>query len=130
MLFRSLTLGVLVAAHVVPGIGYKSAASLAVASLLLGFLNAFLRPILVVLTLPIVIVTLGLFFTVINAALLKGVSYLVPGLYVRDFWAALWGGVVISLVGWCVNRLLGSPATIEVLRTRNGREEKTRVIDI
>lgn len=105
-----LTLGVLAANHLVPGIAYRSIGALLVASLLLGFCNAFVRPILVLLTFPILLITFGLFYFVINAGLLWTVGHLVRGFEINGFWAAFWGGLVISLVGWIVNRLLGRPS--------------------
>jgi putative membrane protein len=101
------TLGVLLAAYVVPGIEFQNWTSLLVASLLLGFLNAFIRPILVLLSLPFLLVTFGLFYFVINAGLLWLVGQLVKGFHVVGFWPALGGGLVISLVGFIVNLLVG-----------------------
>lgn len=91
-------LGVLVAAYVVPGIRYESWTSLLVAALILGLLNGFVRPILVLLTAPLVLVTLGLFIWVINALLLYFVGNIVRGFTVTGFWPALWGAAVISLI--------------------------------
>ena len=76
------TLAVLVAVNVVKGLGYDNAAALLVASLLLGFLNAFVRPLLLVLSLPLLLYTLGLFMLVINALLLWMVGSLVKGFHV------------------------------------------------
>src|SRR5687767_27982 len=89
------TLGVLIAAHVVHGIDYSSITVLIVASLLLGILNAFLRPIVMLLTLPLMILTLGLFTFIINAGLLYLVGKMVKGFEVSSFWAAFKGGLVI-----------------------------------
>ncbi len=103
------TLAVLVAAHVVPGIDYHNNwAGLLVATLLLGFLNAFLRPLLMLLSLPLLLVTLGLFTFVINATLLYFVGWLVKSFHVATFGAAFWGGVVISLVSLPLNLLTGT----------------------
>ncbi|HMO65285.1 MAG TPA: phage holin family protein [Verrucomicrobiota bacterium] len=100
-------LGVFAAAQVVPGIHYRSGAALAAASLLLGLLNAFVRPLLVLLTAPLVLVTLGLFIWIINALLLHFVGNLVRGFEVAGFWPALWGAAVISLISLALNALLG-----------------------
>lgn len=103
------TLAVLVAAHVVPGIDYHNNwAALLVATLLLGFLNAFLRPLLMLLSLPLLLVTLGLFTFVINATLLYFVGWLVKSFHVATFGAAFWGGVVISLVSLPLNLITGT----------------------
>src|SRR5262245_55112301 len=90
------TRAVLGAANVCLGIAYDTICGLAVASLLLGILNAFLRPIVLLISLPLLIFTLGLFTLVINALLLLCVGSIVPAFHVRDFWAAFWGGLVIS----------------------------------
>lgn len=102
------TLAVLVAAHVVSGINYTTIGGLLVASLLLGILNAFLRPFLLLLTLPLLILSLGLFALIINALLLSLVAWLVDSFEVRSFWAAFWGGLVISLISMIGNSMLGT----------------------
>ena len=103
------TLAVAVAAHVVRGISYDTWAGLALAALLLGILNAFLRPWLMVMTLPLMLVTLGLFTLVINAVLLYIVGELIGAFHVRSFGAAFWGGLVISLVSLALNALIPKP---------------------
>ena len=113
------TLAVLVAANVVRGIHYDTLAGLLVASLLLGVLNAFLRPLLLLFSLPLLILTLGLFTFVINALLLYFVGWLVRPFHVESFAAAFWGGLVISLVSVVANLLLGTGgARVEVKRGR------------
>jgi putative membrane protein len=102
------TVAVLVAANVIRGIEYETVAALLVASLLLGILNALLRPLLLLLSLPLVLLTLGLFTLVINALLLMLVGQLVIAFHVADFWAAFWGGLVISGVSLVLNTLTGT----------------------
>ena len=102
------TLAVLVATHLVSGISYETVTSLFVASLLFGILITFLRPLLFLLTLPLVVVTLGLFVLFINAALLYLVGSLVKGFHVDGFWPAFWGALVISIVSLVLNTLTGS----------------------
>ena len=102
------TLAVLVATHVVNGIGYDRPSTLFVASLLLGILTAFLRPLMLLLSLPLLIFTLGLFTLVINAALLFWVGKLVKGFVVESFSAAFWGALVISLISLVLNSLTGT----------------------
>jgi len=102
------TLAVLVATHIVNGISYDTVSSLLVASLLFGILITFLRPLLFLLTLPLVVVTLGLFVLVINAALLYLVGSLVKGFHVAGFWPAFWGALVISLISLILNTLTGT----------------------
>jgi putative membrane protein len=100
------TVAVLAAAQVVGGIRYDSATALVMASLLLGILNAFVRPVLMLLTLPILFFTLGLFTLVINAVLLYLVGH-IKGFHVDTFGAAFWGALIISLVSMVVNALIG-----------------------
>ena len=104
------TLAVLAAVYIVSGkIHYGKPLDLLVASLLLGILNAFLRPLLMLLALPLLIFTLGLFTLVINGLLLYSVSLLLrPHFYVDDFWGAFWGALVISIVAMLLNMLTGT----------------------
>ena len=101
--------GVLVASQIVPGIEAQTILGLVIASLLLGIFNAFLRPIMLFLSLPLLLVTLGLFTFVINALLLMLVGNLVKSFHVAGFWPAFWGGVVISIVSFVANGLIGKP---------------------
>ena len=102
------TLAVLVAVYIIPGIHYQKPLDLLVASLLLGILNAVLRPVMMLLTLPLLIFTLGLFTLVINALLLYWVGWLLrPRFSVDNFWGAFWGALVISVVALVLNTLTG-----------------------
>jgi putative membrane protein len=74
-------------------------------ALVFGLVNAFVRPVLVLLSLPFTLVTLGLFLLVVNAAMLGLTSWLVPGFDVAGFWPALWGAVVVSVMSWAAARL-------------------------
>jgi len=106
------TLAVLVAGYLVKGIHYDKPLDLIVASLLLGVLNAVVRPILLLLALPLLIFTLGLFTFVINALLLYLVGNLLqPQFRVDSFWAAFWGALVISAVSVVLNTLTGTGRT-------------------
>ena len=105
------TLAVLVAVYVVPGIRFKNDSLWTpfVTSLVLGILNAFIRPILMLCALPLLIVTLGLFRLVINALLLYFVSFLLGQYFeVDNFWAAFLGALLISIVSLLLNLLIGS----------------------
>jgi putative membrane protein len=103
------TLAVLVAVYVVKGIHYEKPLDLVVASLLLGILNAVLRPVLMFLALPLLLFTLGLFTLVINGLLLYFVGYVLrPHFYVDDFWAAFWGALIISIVALILNSITGA----------------------
>ncbi len=103
------TLAVLVATQIVrSGIHYDSITSLLVATLVLGILNTFLRPVLLFLSLPLLIFTLGLFTLVINALLLYWVGSLVQGFRVDSFWSAFWGALIISIVSLILNSVTGT----------------------
>ena len=103
------TLAVLVAVYVVPGIHYGTPIDLIAASLVLGILNAVVRPIMLLLALPLLIFTLGFFLLVINALLLYLVGFLLrPHFYVESFWAAFWGALIISIVSIVLNALTGN----------------------
>jgi putative membrane protein len=97
------TIAVMVAAGVIGGIRYDSVGSLLGAALLLGILNAFLRPILLLLTAPLIILTLGLFIFVVNGLLLLLVNDLVHGFHVDSFGSAFWGAILISIVSWVLS---------------------------
>ena len=93
-------LGLWVATFFVTGLHFDRPATVIIAGLVLGLVNALLRPVLVILTLPITIVTLGLFLLVINAAMVALVARLLPGMQVSGFWAALATALIVSVVGW------------------------------
>ena len=94
------TLALFVVVQVVPNYAFSSWVSLAIAAAVLGLLNAIVRPILVVLTLPITILTLGLFLIVVNAIMLEVTDWLVPGFEIRGFVWALAGAVLLSIIGF------------------------------
>jgi putative membrane protein len=111
------TLAVLVATQMVKGIHYDTWSGLLVATLLLGILNTFVRPLLTLLSLPLMILTLGLFRLIINAGLLLLVDRLAAQFHVDGFGSAFWGGLVISIVSLLLNTLTGTGDTrVEVRR--------------
>jgi putative membrane protein len=113
------TLAVLVAAELVKGIDYETWQSLLAATLLLGILNTFVRPLLTLLSLPLMIVTLGLFRLIINAVLLLLVNRLIPRFHVDSFGSAFWGALIISIVSLVLNTLTGTGETrIEIRRVK------------
>jgi putative membrane protein len=95
----------IVVAYVVPGIHVNGLGSALVAAIVLGVVNAVLRPILVAVSLPLELVTLGLFTLVINALLFWLVGALHVGLTVDGFWPAFWGAIVMSIVSWLISLL-------------------------
>jgi putative membrane protein len=113
------TVACLVATYVVPGIHYQHWLDLLVATFILGILNTFVRPLLLLLSLPLLIFTLGLFTLVINALLLYFVgSLLNPRFAVDSFSAAFWGGLVIAIVTLVLNSLTGTGTRIKVERDK------------
>lgn len=120
-----LTIAVIAAAYTIDGIRVSGFLSAFFAAALLGILNAILRPILILLTLPINILSLGLFTFVINALLLKMVSGVIKGFDVQGFWPALWGALVISLISWLLTSLISEQGRVEYidLRKRGDRWE-------
>lgn len=103
-------LALLIVTWLVPGFSYDSIVAIAIAALILGLLNVIVRPILVLLTLPITVLTLGLFLIVINALMLEATSWLVPGFEIRHFGWAIVGAVVLSLVTLITDRIGRAPA--------------------
>lgn len=93
-------LGLWVASYIVRGLAFDGTGSLVIAGLLLALANAFVRPIATVLTLPITLLTLGLFLLVINAGMVALVARLLPGMTLSGFWAALFTAIVVSIVSW------------------------------
>lgn len=93
----------LLVAHLYPGVVVKSFTSALIAALVLGLLNTLLRPILVLLTLPVTVLTLGLFLFIINALMFWAAAYVLDGLAVTGFWAALIGSLIYSLCGMVID---------------------------
>jgi len=119
-----LTLAVLVAAYLIPGIAVRGFFSALLAAAMLGILNAFFRPILIILTLPINILTLGLFTFVINAVLLMMASGVIGGFAVQGFWPALFGSLVISLISWPLSSFINERGRVEYIDLQRRRDGK------
>jgi len=94
-------------AYIVPGIHVYGIGGALLAALILGIVNAVIRPILIIISLPIEILTLGLFVLVINALLFWFVGWLHVGLYVDGFWPAFWGALVMAIVSGLLSMLTG-----------------------
>ena len=120
----ALTLAILLASHLIEGIDATGFGAAFFAAAILGVLNAFFRPILFLLTLPINVLTLGLFTFVINAVLLQMVSGVISGFTVRGFGAAFWGALLISLVSWGLTSLVSERGTIEVIDLRRRGDDR------
>jgi putative membrane protein len=110
-----LTVAILSAAYLLDGMEVRGFTSAFFAAAVLGILNAVLRPVLIILTLPLNILSLGLFTFVINAFLLKMASGVIPGFEVHGFWPALFGSLIISLVSWLLSSLINDRGRVEVI---------------
>jgi putative membrane protein len=102
-------LAVWITSRVVPGFELEGAGAALIAAIVIGFINATLGLILKVLTFPLTILTLGLFWFVINALMLWLASAFVRGFHIQNFWAAFWGGIVLSLVNMLLKWLVLPP---------------------
>jgi putative membrane protein len=99
----------LITANIVPGFFIKNFFTALIATLIIGLVNAFVRPILGFLTFPITLITFGLFTFVLNALTLWLASVLTPGFEIRDIWAALLGSIVLAVVSSAISYLMRSP---------------------
>ncbi|HBB17413.1 MAG TPA: phage holin family protein [Syntrophus sp. (in: bacteria)] len=130
VLFRwlVLTVAVLVASWLLDGIRVTGLLPAFLAAAALGILNAFFRPLLILLTLPINILTLGIFTFLINALMLKIASEVITGFEVYGFWTAVIGALIIGSVSWLLNAFIGGRGKVERssyidLQKRGGRWE-------
>ena len=116
--FRLLitALGLWAARAIVPGITITGWGNLIIAALLLGIVNAVIRPVLIILTLPFTILTLGLFIFVVNGISLALVAWVMPGFTVSGLWAATFGAIVVGLTSWFASTFVGSTGRIERFR--------------
>ena len=115
-----VALSLWLASELVPGIKAEGGWTLVGAAILLGLVNAVVRPVLVVLTLPVTILTLGLFLLVINAAMLGLVAAMFDGFRIESFGSAVLASLIISIMGWLASWLIGPRGRVEVL-VRRGR---------
>jgi putative membrane protein len=113
------SLGLWLASELVGGLGFTSAGTLVLAAILLGVVNGLVRPLVVVLTLPLTIVTLGFFLLVVNGIMLALVAAILPGFSISSFWDAFWGSIIVSLVSWLGSAIFGPKGTIQVTIKRD-----------
>ena len=120
-----LTVAIMAAAYLLPGIKVDSVFSAFFAAATLGILNALLRPLLLLLTLPLNILTLGLFTFVINALMLMMASGVIAGFHVAGFWSAVFGSLIIGVISWLLTSLVNDQGHMEIitLRQKRGRWE-------
>ena len=109
-------LGLWAATEMLSGFTIDSAGTLILAGLLLGLVNAIVRPFALLLSLPALIFTLGLFLLVVNAAMLGLVALLLPGFHIAGFWTAVGGALIVSLVSWVGSWFIGSRGRVEIIR--------------
>ncbi|MEJ2222880.1 MAG: phage holin family protein [Desulfobacterales bacterium] len=115
------TAAILATAYVLDGIQVSGFFSAIFAAATLGILNAFFRPIALLLTLPINILSLGLFTFIINALMLKMASGLIPGFDVYGFWTAIFGSFLISVISWLLNSFISEKGTVTSINVKHGR---------
>ena len=117
--------GLWLASKIVPGVEFNSTETLVAAAILLGVVNAILRPILIVLTLPITLLTLGLFLLVLNGLMIELVAYFLKGFFVSGLGSAILASLIVTITSWVMSGWIGPPhGRIEVVTARNtGRWE-------
>ena len=113
-----IALGLWVADMLVPGIQAAGPGSLIFAAIALGLINALVRPLIVLLTLPVTLLTLGLFLLVVNAGMLQLADWFVSGFAVDGFFTAVFGAIVVSLVSWIASSFIGEKGGYEIIVKR------------
>jgi putative membrane protein len=103
----------------VNGVHIDTPATLVLAGILLGIVNAVVRPVAIILTLPMAILTLGLFLLVINAAMIGLVAWMLPGMHIAGFWAALWTSLICSVVSMIGSWFIGPKGRVEIIVKRS-----------
>jgi putative membrane protein len=112
-------LGLWAATEMLQGFSIDSATTLILAGLLLGLVNAIVRPFALLLSLPALLFTLGLFLLVVNAAMLGLVALLLPGFHIAGFWTAVGGAIIVSIVSWVGSWFIGPRGRVEVIRAKH-----------
>ena len=113
-----VALGLWLAAQLFSGLQFDGPGALIAAALLLGIVNAIVRPVVIILTLPFTILTLGLFLLVINAGMLGLVALLLSGFQISDFGTAIGASIVVSITSWIASGLIGNKGRIETFVSR------------
>jgi putative membrane protein len=113
-----VALGLWLATAWVNGVSIDTPQTLLLAGLLLGVVNSVIRPIAIILTLPMTVVTLGLFLLVINAGMVALVAWMLPGMHVNGFGAAFWTAILVSLVSMIGSWFVGGKGRVEVYKKR------------
>jgi len=113
--------GLALAAWVVPGITVSGPGTLLLAALLMGIVNGFVRPVVIVLTLPLTLATFGIFLLVVNAGMFGLVAWMLSGFAVSGFLAALFGWIIVSVFAWLASWYIGPQGRYEVIVIERGR---------
>lgn len=113
--------GLWIASAIVPGLTIAEGWPLIWAALLLGVINAVVRPIVIVLTLPLTVLTLGLFILIINAGMLSLVGWMLDGVTITSFWSAFFGAIVVSITGMIGSAFISDRGRVETLRSIDHR---------
>ncbi|HTB90492.1 MAG TPA: phage holin family protein [Steroidobacteraceae bacterium] len=113
-----VALGLWLATDWVHGVSIDTPSTLILAGILLGVVNSIVRPIAILLTLPMTILTLGLFLLVINAGMVALVAWILPGMHIAGFGAAFWTSILVSLVSFVGSWFVGGKGRVEVIRRR------------
>lgn len=111
-------LGLWVASEIFDGLQFESPSKLIVAAILLGIVNAVVRPLAFILTLPLTVLSLGLFLLVLNAAMVGLVAWMLPGFEIAGFWTAVGAALIVSLVSWVASSAIGSNGKVEIFTAR------------
>ena len=118
-----LTIAITSASYIISGIQVDGLLSALMAAAFLGFLNIFFRPLLLILTLPLNVLTFGLFTFVINALLLMMASGVIAGFHVRGFWAAVFGSLIISIINWILSTMINERGRVEYIDLRKKNDD-------
>ncbi len=125
-----ITLAILFASTILSGIHVASLTTAIIAAAILGIINTFLRPVLLILTLPLTLLTLGIFAFVLNAFMLLLVAYFVPGFEIDGFFWAFMGALIISIVSWIANRFIDTSNKKPQNKSPMNNRQKDEYIDL
>ncbi len=110
----------LLVSYLVPGIQVDGFFYALIAAAVLGVLNAVVRPILILLTLPLTILTLGLFILIINGLMLLLLPSLIHGIHIQGFWPAFWGSLILTVIGWLTSSFINEHGRFQYIELRRG----------
>ena len=117
-------IGLWIATRVVTGISFDNGMTLLIAAAMLGVVNAIIRPLAILLTLPMTVVTLGFFILVINAGMLGLVAAMLRGFHLAGFGAAFWSALIVSITGWIGSWFIGPRGRIEIIVRKAPKDDR------